>query len=296
MAATVSRVEVTHPDKVLFPADGITKRDLVTYYERVAGVMVPHVRDRPVSMERFPEGIDKPGFIQMDVRGAAPPWLQTITVPKRYGTVTHVLANSPAALAWLANQAVITLHVWTSRADRLDRPDRMIFDFDPGGGDFTGVRKAARALGALLRDLGLEPFAMTTGSRGLHVTVPLRRTAGYDTVREAAFAIAGTLVARAPHELTIEARKAKRGDRIYIDCLRNGWAQTAVAPYAVRARPGAPVATPLRWQELSNSRLRPDGWTLRTIGRRLARIGDPWADIAAHAHGLSEARRALGQR
>lgn len=288
--------QVTHPEKVLFPDDGITKGELCAYDEEIAPVMVPHVRDRPISMQRFPNGIGKGGFLQQDLHGSAPDWLPTATVPKKGGTVTHPLANSADALVWLANQNAITLHVWNSRVDRLERPDRMIFDLDPSVDDFGAVRAAARALGDLLRELELEPFAMTTGARGVHVTVPLRRTADHDTVRETAFAVAGELVEREPDALTTEPRKAKRGHRIYVDCLRNGWAQTAVAPYAVRARPGAPVATPLRWEELDDSGLRPNGWTIRTIGRRLSRSGDPWAQIARAARELGKARRALGLR
>jgi bifunctional non-homologous end joining protein LigD len=291
-----TRVKVTHPQKLLFPADGITKGELCAYYESVAPVMVPLIRDRPVSVQRFPNGIDRPGFLQQDLHGSAPDWLPTATVPKKGGTVTHPLANSADALVWLANQNAITPHVWNSRVDRLERPDRMIFDLDPSVEDFGAVRSAARELGDLLRELELEPFTMTTGSRGVHVTVPLRRTADHDTVRETAFAIAAELVAHAPDELTTETRKAKRGDRLYVDCLRNGYAATTVAPYAVRARPRAPVATPLRWEELGDAALRPDGWTIRTLGERLARDGDPWAEIDRAARALGKARRALGLR
>ena len=205
--------------------------------------------------------------------------------------------RSPEHLAYLANQNCVTPHVWLSRADRLERPDRLILDLDPSrADDFERMRAAARALGALLRDLGLEPFAMATGSRGVHVTVPLQRRQDFSAVRAFATDVAALMAARHPDVLTTEFRKAKRGDRILVDVARNAWAQTAVPPYAVRPRPGAPVAVPLRWRELSDPRLRPDRHTIRTLARRLERGGDPWADIGAHARGLGEASERLARQ
>lgn len=286
-------MNISKPDKVLFPDSGITKAELAAYYERVAAPMLRQIRGRPISMQRFPDGIDKHGFFHKNVPEHFPDWIRRVTVRKRNGTVTHALTCDTKTLIYLVDQACVTPHVWLSRADRPDQPDRMVFDLDPADGSFAEVRRAARTLGELLEHLGLAPFAMTTGSRGLHVWVPLRRHAGFDEVRQFARDVAQILVLRSPDQLTLEARKQKRAGRILIDVMRNGYAQTAVAPYAVRARPGAPVATPLRWRELSDSRLRPDKFTLRNLGRRLTRYGDPWQAIGRHARGLEQARRRL---
>jgi bifunctional non-homologous end joining protein LigD len=215
-----------------------------------------------------------------------------VAVPSRGGTVEHVVASDAATLVYLADQACITLHPWLSRADRLDRPDRMIFDLDPSGEAPDEVRTAATELGALLRELGLEPFAMATGSRGYHVVVPLRRRADFQTVRGFARDVARVAIARDPR-LTVEQRRAARGGRILIDVMRNAYAHTAVAPYSVRARAGAPVAVPLRWEELLNPATRPDRWTLPTVPSRIAHDGDPWAEIQSPARTLPGPRRRL---
>jgi bifunctional non-homologous end joining protein LigD len=287
------RVEITHPDKVLFPADGITKADLAAYYERASVWMLPHIRDRPVSMQRFPDGIEGQGFFHKDVPDYFPDWLRRVEVPKEDGTVRHAITHNADTLVYLVGQNTITPHVWLSRADRVWQPDRLVFDLDPAGHDFAAVRRAARWTGDLLRELGLVPFAQVTGSKGIHVWAPLRRRAGFDELRAFALDAAAVLAKRHPDELTVEFRKAKRGGRILVDALRNGYAQTAVPPYAVRPRPGAPVATPLEWEELSDSRLRPDRWTVKNVLRRLAATGDPWASIQSHARGLSRPRRRL---
>lgn len=289
----MSRVEVTRPRKLLFPQAGVTKGDLVAYYERVAEHMLPHVRDRPVSMQRFPDGIEGYGFFHKDVPDHFPAWISRVEVEKHGGTVTHAVASNADTLAYLANQGCITPHVWLSRRDRLRFPDRLVFDFDPSVDDFAAVRRAARNAGQLLRQLGLAPFAMVTGSRGIHVWSPLQRRAEFEQVRAFAMDVARVMVARLPDELTLESRKAKRGDRMLVDVNRNAYAQTAVPPYAVRPRAQAPVATPLEWEELSDSRLRPDRWTVKNLFRRLSSKGDPWAGMARSARGLSEPRKRL---
>jgi bifunctional non-homologous end joining protein LigD len=277
-------VPITHPDKLLFPDDGITKADLAAYYRDAAEQMLPLVKDRPVSMQRFNAGIGREGFFQKNLPKGAPAWLKTVTVGKRGGTVTHPLANDAATLLWLANQNCITPHVWPARADRPERPDRMIFDLDPSGADeFDLVRRTAAELGDILREAGVTPWAMTTGSRGLHVVVALRRRHGFEAVRDAALAVGAELVQRHPDDLTLAFRKVKRDGRLFVDVNRNGYAATAVAPFAVRPRAGAPVATPLRWEELDDPALAPDRWTLRTA---LEREPGAWAGIAATAGAL----------
>ena len=284
--------EITHPDKVLFPGDGITKGDLATYYEHVAEWMLPHVRDRPVSMQRFPDGIEGKGFFHKDVPDYFPGWIKRVEVPKSNGTVTHLLIRSADTLVYLVGQNTVTPHVWLSRADRLWQPDRLVIDLDPPpGDDFTAVRRAARMTGELMRELGLSPFAQVTGSKGIHVWTPLRRRSGQEEVREFARDLARVLAQRHPDELTVEWRKEKRDGRILVDTARNTYAQTAVPPYAARPRPGAPVATPIEWDELSDSKLRPDRWNVTNVLGRLSAKGDPWADITSYARGIARARR-----
>ncbi|HEY6762731.1 MAG TPA: non-homologous end-joining DNA ligase [Baekduia sp.] len=283
----MTAVKLTHPDRVLWPDSGITKRELYDYFGAIAGVMVPHVRDRPVSMQRFRESVDKGGFFQKEVPKGAPDWIRTAAVPKKGGVVHHVLANDGATLQWLAQQGCVTPHVFTARADRLDRPDRLVIDLDPSHEDFGAVRRAAREVGDALRGAGLEPFAMVTGSRGIHVVVPLKRTRDVEDGLAWSRAFAVALAAEHDDALTTEFHKDKREDRIYLDVARNGPAQTVVPPYAPRPRPGAPVATPLRWEELDDDALRPDGWTLRTVQDRLDTLGgDPWSEIEQSARPL----------
>jgi bifunctional non-homologous end joining protein LigD len=270
------RIAISHPDKVLFPASGVTKRELAEHYASVAPLMVPLIRDHPVAMQAFPGGIEAHGYFMKDVPDHFPDWIRRVTVAKRGGSLTHLLPNDPATLVYMANQNVITPHVWVSRADRPREPDRIVFDFDPPGTKFADVRAAARALGDLVRDLGLEPFAMTSGSRGIHVVTPIRRGRDSEEVIGFARSVARELAARDPRKLTTEVRKVKREERIFIDTGRNAYAQHAVAPYGVRPRPNAPVATPLHWDELSDRSLRPDRWTVRTIAKRIDEAGDPW--------------------
>jgi bifunctional non-homologous end joining protein LigD len=285
-------VRLTHPDRVLWPGDGITKGDLAAYYRAIAPAMLPHVRDRPLSMQRFRDGIDHDGFFQKEIPRGAPEWVRRVAVDKRGGSVCHVLANDADTLVWLAQVGCVTPHVFPRRADRLDRPDRLVIDLDPSTDDFGSVRRAALRCGAAFRECGLEPFALVTGSRGIHVVAPLRRTRDVHEVLDWSRAFAEDLVAGAPDELTTEFHKAQRGDRIYVDVARNGPAQTVVPPYAPRPRAHAPVATPLRWEELSDADLTPDRWTLRTVLDRLEELGgDPWAEIGDAARPLPAQRR-----
>jgi len=288
------QVQVPRPDKPLFPC-GITKADLARYYEGVAEAMLPHLRHRPLNLERYPDGIEGERIVQQRVGRHFPPWIGRTKVAKEDGgAVEHVVAADAATLVYLAGQACITLHAWASRADRPERPDRMIIDLDPSGHDASQVRRAALVIGGVLRELGLEPWALSTGSSGFHLVCPLRRRAGFDRVRELARGVAALAASREPRLFTIEQRRARRRGRILIDVMRNTYAHSAVVPYAVRARPHAPVATPLHWEELSDRATRPDRFTLATVGRRLERDGDPWREIARHACALATAERRLG--
>jgi bifunctional non-homologous end joining protein LigD len=280
-------VEVTHPERVLFPDDGITKRDLVDYYCEVADTMLPHLKDRPLNVQRFPRGIDQKGFLQQDFADSAPEWVSRVEVAKEGGTVVHPLAERPEALGWLANQNCLTLHIWQSRKGRLDKPDRLVFDLDPSDSDFAVVRQTARAVAEVLDDLGLVCYLQTTGSRGLHVVAPLRADADFDTARQFARDVAEVVVADDPAHRTLEVRKGKRDSRVYLDVMRNAYAQTAVAPYSVRPRRGAPVATPLEWDELASRGMRADRFTIRDIPKRLSGQPDPWADMYRRSRSLN---------
>jgi bifunctional non-homologous end joining protein LigD len=284
----VARIELSNPDKVLFPADGLTKADLAAYYESVARWMVPHVRDRPLNLWRWNTGIDGRLVVQQDIPKGAPDWVKRVETPRRKGgSIEHVLCQDADTLRWLANQNCITPHVWSARRDRLDRPDHIVFDFDPeAGSDFALVREGALLAGERLRELGLEPFAMVTGSKGIHVIAPIKRTRDAAWVRERAGELGVEIAERSPDTLTTEWRKEKRDGKILVDTARNTYGQTVVAPYAVRALEGAPVATPLVWEELSDPELSARSWTLRTVADRLAERGDPWAGVADHAAAL----------
>jgi bifunctional non-homologous end joining protein LigD len=301
-------VEITHADRVMFPADGITKGDLVDYYAKVAPVMLPHLKGRPLTLTRFPGGIDEEGFVQQNFAVSLPDWMKRVEVPKKGGkggkagkagkknsTVVHPVAQRREALVWIANQDCITPHAWLSRQPHVHKPDRLVFDLDPPDSGFAVVRATARAVADVLDDLGLAAYVQTTGSRGLHVVAPLRGGADFDTARQFARDVAELVVADEPAHRTLEIRKDKRGDRVYLDVMRNAYGQTAVATYAVRARPGAPVATPLDWDELHSRGMRADRFTLRDVPKRVSERGDPWADMRRHAHSLSRPRQRLAK-
>jgi bifunctional non-homologous end joining protein LigD len=289
-------IQVSKSDKVLLSDGGVTKGDLVAYYRDVAAVMVPLIADRPLTLQRFPDGVDAGGFFQQDASDHFPDWVRRVPVPRRGkgGTVQHVVCDHPATLVYLANQATVTFHAWTSRAGDLDHPDLVVFDLDPPPTAASGhraVRAATRAVGSAFDELGLVPFVQTSGSKGFHVVAPIEPELDQDAVLAFTRDLAALIAARDPKRLTVEVRKAKRGDRVFVDVGRNGYAQTAVAPYSVRARPGATVATPIGWDELG--RVEPRSYTIANLHRRLARKADPWASLAERARPVPPARERL---
>jgi bifunctional non-homologous end joining protein LigD len=286
-------VEITHPEKLLFPEDGITKADFIDYYRRIAAVMIPHIKGRPVSMQRFTGGIQKEGFFQQAIPEFAPEWITRATVRKAGGSLTHMVCDNTASLVYLANQDCITPHVWLSRIDQPDQPDQMIFDLDPSEDRFEQVRTGALFLKQILDDIGLKAFLKTTGSRGLHVVIPIRRKQGYDYVRSFAQSIASVMTKNEPDNYTTDQRKEKRGNRLFIDTLRNAYAHTAVAPYAVRALDGAPVAAPLFWEELEKTELNAQRYNIRNILKRVKKTGDPWQDMESQSQSLDDYRSKL---
>ncbi len=284
-----SAIKFSHLDKVLFPKDSITKGELIDYYRSVSERMLPHLQDRPLAVTRYPNGVDKPSFFQQAAPAHLPSWVKQVTVSKEGGEISHVLCQDEETLAFLANQAAVTLHTWLSRADRPERPDQLLFDLDPPH-DFDEARHAALALRELLTELGLPCVVKTTGQRGLHVGVPIERRYEADELREFARDICAILESREPDRYTSEVRKAKRGERLFLDVSRNAYAQLIVAPYTVRATPDARVATPLDWSEVEDETLTPSRFTLRTMDQRAAE-SDPWHVMPEPATTLTAARR-----
>ncbi|MEX2153661.1 MAG: non-homologous end-joining DNA ligase [Gemmatimonadaceae bacterium] len=283
---------ISHPEKVMFPDDGITKGELAAYYEAIAPVMVPHMRARPVTMERYHRGIGAPGFFQKDVSKGFPEWLQRIEVPKKDGTVHHTIVRDTRSLLWLANQNCITPHVWTSRAPNIMKPDVCLFDLDPSEDEPEQLRAAALGLRDLLAELDLESWVKTSGSKGFHIAVPLDAKADFGVVARFAHTVGAILVDRDPKHLTREFYKADRGGRILVDTGRNEYSATFAAAYAVRPKRGAPVSAPCTWEELEHGDVGPRTFTLRTMLARVADVGDLWSDLRKTKQSL---RRAMAQ-
>jgi bifunctional non-homologous end joining protein LigD len=276
---------ITHPEKVLFPEDGITKGALAEYYEAVAPVIVPHIAGRPITMERFPAGIAEKGFIQKDVSRGFPEWLERIEVPKKGGVVHHALVNDARSLLWIVNQNTITPHVWTSRVPALHQPDVCVFDLDPPDDhDPAVLRTAALQLRDLLDECGHRSWVKTSGSKGFHIIIRAPRARDGEPQGKGAAArfanrLARELVQRYPEHLTQEFSKADRGGRIYVDTGRNGYSATFAAVYAVRAKPGAPVSAPCTWDEVQTGRVAPRSFTLKNMRERLRDVGDLWSGL-----------------
>ncbi len=279
---------ITHPEKILFPDDGITKGELASYYEMIAPVMLPHLRRRPITMERFHRGIAAPGFFQKDVSKGFPDWLVRVEVPKKDGTVHHPIANDTRSLLWLANQNSITIHVWPSRTPNLYNPDICIFDLDPSEDALEPLRAAALNVRDLLAELGLPSWIKTSGSKGFHIAVPLDGKSDFSTVARFAHAVGAIMVKRYPEKLTQEFHKVDRGSRILVDTGRNGYSATYAATYTVRARQGAPVSAPCTWEELERGEVGPRTFTLRTMAQRIADVGDLWADLLRKKRSLRQ--------
>ncbi|MBU2534058.1 MAG: non-homologous end-joining DNA ligase [Alphaproteobacteria bacterium] len=286
-------IELSNLDKVFFPGDDITKGDVVDFYHRIGDVALPHYRDRPLTMQRFPDGIGSDGFFQKDAPHYFPDWIDTFELDKEGGTVRHVVCNSAATLVYLADQGLITPHLGLARIDQVDHPDRMIFDLDPSDDDFSKVQDAASGFRQLLDGLEIPSFVATTGSRGLHVVVALDRSVQFDDVRAIARRVASSLRDADASALTTEQRKSKRGARVFLDTGRNAYGQTAVAPYALRPIAGAPVATPLDWSEALSSNMHPQRYKMANIFRRLANKSDPWQEIGNFAVSAEELDRRL---
>jgi bifunctional non-homologous end joining protein LigD len=281
-------LEISHPEKKIFTR--YTKQEYVEYYERIADVMVPHVEHRLISMYRFPNGASEKGFYQKDRPGYFPNWIDHKLIRKDGEAVDYVVCNDKRSLVYVASQ-VAEIHIGTSRTNLLRYPDKMMFDLDPPDGTLASMRTVIRKLGDLLRDIGVDPYLMTTGKRGYHVAVPLKPEQNNSAVRSFALKIAEALEQDDPVHITTELIKEKRGKRIFIDVNRNSTHQTSIAPYSVRAVPKASVALPLEWKELGS--VAPGGYDIGKTVRRLDRKQDPWTSFRNNQASLSQVIRRL---
>jgi bifunctional non-homologous end joining protein LigD len=278
---------------VLFPDDAITKGELAAYYQHVAPLMLPHIRGRPVTMERYPAGIGQKGFFHKSVTKGFPAWLERVEVPKNKGTVFYPLVNDERSLLWITNQNCITPHVWVSRVPQLEYPDLCVFDLDPSTDNAEMLRNAALALRDFLAELGLNSWVKTSGSKGFHIVVPLDGQAHSGQVDGFAHAVGRAMVKRDPDNLTQEFMKVDRGHRILVDTGRNGFSATYAATYAVRAKPAAPVSAPCTWEEVQRGTVHPRSFNLRNMAERIAQAGDLWQDLHSHGTSLQHAIEAL---
>lgn len=288
-------IELSRRQKVFFGDAGLTKGDVVDYYGRIADTMLPHLKRYAVSMQRFPDGIHGESFYHKDTPDYFPAWIRRVDFPKREGgSFKAPVVDSKAALVFLADQGVLTHHLYLARTDNLEYPDKMIYDLDPppNATQSAPARQAALDLREVLHELDLEGWVQTTGSKGFHVLVPLDRRAAFEEVRAFAEGVARLLARRQPDRYTVAQRKQKRRGRVFLDTLRNAYGATAVAPYSVRGLPGAPVATPLDWQEVERG-ASPRHWSISNIFRRLAQKEDPWARLVRHARSLARRRGCL---
>lgn len=288
------RITVSKADKELFPGEGIDKAAAVDYFHTVAAAMLPHLKGRPLTLRRFPDGIGKNGFFQQEASDYFPDWIRTADVPQRgeRGQVRHVVCQNEATLLYLVNQACLEFHVWLSTVDRLEYPNWVVIDLDPAEGVTVGeLRETARGLRELFTELGLVPYVQATGGRGYHVVAPLDGEADYEVVRALARGLTDHLAVEHPDRLTTEQRKDHRGRRIFLDTTRNAYGQTVICPYSLRAREHAPAAAPLDWSELGGTA--PDHYRLDSLPKRLAQKRDPWSRISADSRSAEEARHHL---
>lgn len=264
-------MEISNPAKVYFPDEGITKGEVVEYYSSVAEAMVPHLDGRPLTLQRFPDGIGKSGFMQKNASKHFPDTIKTVEIPKEDGTTNYPLCDTADDLVYLANQGTITFHIWTARMPNLDQPDRLVLDLDPAEGA-EAPRSAALTAKTVMEEVGLAPGLMTTGSKGYHLVALIEPESSYEEVGAAARWLAGVVARRSPEETTTEFLKKERKGRVFVDWLRNRTAQSVVAPWSVRPKARAPVAMPIGWEELDDTD--PTRWTIADAPERIS--VDPW--------------------
>lgn len=276
----IAGVEIPHPDKILYPDANITKQNIAEYYALIAKFMLPHIKERPLTLKQYPEGINKPGFFHKHVPAYFPKSIPIYTIPMHKEGATKISmvgAKTPQDLVYLAGQNTIELHMGLSRIKHIDKPDQIILDFDPSDEDFEKVRKVALITKDILDSQKLESFVKTTGSRGVHIHIPFKPQQKYPEVKKIAKDLAVYINSQCPDLTTVELRKNKRSNKVFIDYLRNDYAMTAVAAYSLRPNKNAGIATPITWEELGKKSLQPQSFTIKNIQKRLKNFKDPWA-------------------
>jgi bifunctional non-homologous end joining protein LigD len=291
-AVEVAGVRLTNPDKVLYPEQGTTKLELARYYLALERWILPHLANRPLTLVRCPQGRAQKCFYQKHVSGHEPPSIRRLDIAEKEGSDTYMAVRDIAGVVALVQLGVLELHLWGSHADRVDKPDRMVIDLDPAPDvPFGRVCEAALDLRERFGESSLESFAMTTGGKGLHVVVPIQRGPSFDEVKAFARSVADRLAKEHPREFVAQMSKARREGRIFVDYLRNARGATAICPYSTRARPGCPVATPLRWEEVT-AKLDPAKFDLDTVPKRMKRAKrDPWEGYGKVRQRLTAAAR-----
>ncbi len=267
----VAGVEISSADKIIFPKKKITKADMVSYYERIAPLMLPYLKNRPLTLHRFPSGIQESGFYQKNASDYFPDFIKTVQIETEEGTNTQIICNDVKTLVYLANQGTVAFHIWLSKKDKLRQPDKVVFDLDPSEDDFEKIKEGAKVLKSLLNKKNIDPSLMTSGKSGLHLYYKIRRGKDFDAVKEIARKIAEEAEKQEPDLFTTQIRKDKRNGKIFVDYLRNAYAQTAVCPYSLRATEEAGVATPLEWDELSRLKSASD-YNIENIFRRTGQL------------------------
>lgn len=274
-------MELTHLEKILFPKIKATKEQVIDYYTQVAPLMLPHLRGRPLILQRYPNGVAKEGFFEQNPFDWFPDWVRTIQVERGKGKPNQAMTcHSLKSLLFYANIDAIAFHTWLSTEKKLNCPDKLILDLDPSSSDFKPVIQVARVTREIFQELGFDPFLMTTGGKGVHLVLPLRADLEFEQVRDCAKAIATQVCERLPDLATMELRKNKRGGKVFVDALRNAYGHSAIAPYSLRAHPTAPTATPIFWEELGKLRNGSATFNLSNLPKRLKQKEDPWADFS----------------
>jgi len=288
-----STIEITNAEKIYYPKNRIKKGDVLDYYCKISEYLLPHIKKRLLSMHRYPNGIEYQHFIQQEIPGYFPPWIARKRVKKEGGFITHTICDNKQTLIYLSNEAVLEFHIWLSRSDNVTNPDKIIFDLDPPKGNTQKARKAALAMKEILDDISLRSYVMSTGSNGYHIIVPLDGKLSFKKTHPISEKIARIAEKSYPSLLTTEQRKEKRRGRVFVDYIRNSYGQTSIAPYSLRAKNGAPIATPLSWDEMRRASTDPAKYDFKNIFRRLSRTGDLWQNIYEEKQSLTQAKGKL---
>jgi bifunctional non-homologous end joining protein LigD len=291
-------ITLSKTDKLFYPDAEITKADIIAYYRKIWENISPYATDRALVIQRFPEGINEQGFFQKKVSDYFPEWIETIKIKEKESNeeAEYVNCNKEETIAYLANQGSLVLHGWLSKKSNVNKPDKMVFDLDPSDKDFEKVRKGALLLKQFFDKLNIHSYPMITGSKGIHVIIPLKEKDDFEEVREWAKQIAERVVKKDDRNSTTEISKSKRGNRVFVDYLRNSYGQTSVMPYSLRAIKNAPVAVPLNWDEVKDKELNPQKYTISNIFYRISQKQDPWKEMSKNAVDLAEIKHKLREQ